>query len=455
MALAFLLLLAATSAMARSPALVPGAHATLISSEPAANSRLTASPSRIRLVFSEPVEGHLARVTLVPASGQPLRLRADADPRDVNAVIAVIDSIAPGGYRVNWRVVSADGHPVDGTFAFTFAVADSALGTPRVPPVAGTPNVEPNPDLQPAVEDDVWGPSLFGAPLIPAVFRGAGLGALMALAGLLFFRVRAEPGIQAGDARVRRVLMTAAVAGPLLLTAHVVTWIINTSPDHTLDMAWMSAALGTSVGKIELWRIGLALLALWAWWIARRTWFAVVFSAAALAVSGATGHSAAMQPLLSVPAKSIHLLASAVWVGGLLCLVVRPATDTLTGFVDDAERVSSAALVAVIAIALSGVVQTLTFLPSVADVFTSPYGWLALAKTAGLLVLVAFGAYHRQRVMPGVSGAHPAPHSVVLRTLVRRELVIMSIVILLGGLLAYVPPPGEGDMSTPASEPTS
>jgi len=451
MGLAFLFLLAATSAMAR-PALVRGAHATLISSEPAANSRLTASPSRIRLVFSEPVEGHLARVTLVPASGQPLRLRADADPRDVNAVIAVIDSIAPGGYRVSWRVVSADGHPVDGTFTFT--LADSALGT-RGPQVAEPPVVEPDPGPQPAMEDDVWGPSLFGAPLIPAAFRGAGLGALMALAGLLFFRARAEPAIQAGDARVRRVLMTAAVAGPLLLTAHVVTWLINTSPDHTLDMAWMSAALGTSIGRIELWRTGLALLALWAWWIARRIWVAIVFSAAALAVSGATGHSAAMQPLLSVPAKSIHLLASGVWVGGLLCLVVRPANDTLSAFADDAMRVSTAALVAVIAIALSGVVQTLTFLPSVADVFTSPYGWLALAKTAGLLALVAFGAYHRQRVMPGVSGAHPAPHTVVLRTSVRRELVIMSIVILLGGLLAYVPPPGEGDMSTPASEPTS
>ena len=452
MGLAFLFLLAATSAMAR-PALVRGAHATLISSEPAANSRLTASPSRIRLVFSEPVEGHLARVTLVPASGQPLRLRADADPRDVNAVIAVIDSIAPGGYRVSWRVVSADGHPVDGTFTFT--LADSALGTTGGPPAPAPPAVEPEPDTQPAMEDDVWGPSLYGAPVIPAVFRGAGLGALMALAGLLFFRARAEPAIQAGDARVRRVLMTAAVAGPLLLTAHVVTWLINTSPDHTLDMAWMSAALGTSIGRIELWRTGLALLALWAWWIARRIRVAIVFSAAALAVSGATGHSAAMQPLLSVPAKSIHLLASGVWVGGLLCLVVRPANDTLSAFADDAMRVSTAALVAVIAIALSGVVQTLTFLPSVADVFTSPYGWLALAKTAGLLALVAFGAYHRQRVMPGVSGAHPAPHTVVLRTSVRRELVIMSIVILLGGLLAYVPPPGEGDMSTPASEPTS
>jgi copper transport protein len=453
MAFAFLLLLAATSAMARSPALAPGAHATLVSSEPAANSRLTASPSRIRLVFSEPVEGHLARVTLVPASGQPRRLSADADPRDVNAVIAIIDSISPGGYRVNWRVVSADGHPVDGTFTFT--LADSALGTTGGPPVPEPPAVEPDPGPQATMEDDTWGPSLYGAPLIPAVFRGAGLGALMALAGLLFFRVRAGRAIEAGDTRVSRVLMTAAVAAPLLLTAHVVTWLINTSPDHTLDRAWMSAALGTSVGRIELWRAGLALLALWAWWIARRIWIAIVFSAAALAVSGAAGHSAAIEPLLSVPVKSIHLLASAMWVGGLLCLVVRPAADTLRAFVDDAERVSSAALVAVIAIALSGVIQTLTFLPSVADVFTSPYGWLALAKTAGLLVLVGFGAYHRQRVMPGVSGAHAAPHTVVLRSSVRRELIIMSIVILLVGLLAYVPPPGEGDRSTPASEPTS
>jgi putative copper export protein len=257
------------------------------------------------------------------------------------------------------------------------------------------------------------------------------------------------------DGRVRGVLTTAAVAAPLLLAAHVVTWLINTSPDHTFDLEWASSALGTTVGQIELWRTGLALLALWAWWIARRMWLALVFAAAALAVSGASGHSAAIQPFLSIPAKAIHLLASGVWVGGLLCLIVRPTNDTLSAFADDAMRVSSAALVAVIAIALSGVLQTLTFLPSVVDVFTSPYGWLALAKTAGLLVLVAFGAYHRQSVMPGVSGAHPAAPSKTLRASVRRELVIISIVILLGGLLAYVAPPGEGDMSTPASDPTS
>jgi copper transport protein len=467
MRLALLLLFAATS---RTPAPPAAVHATLVSSEPAANSRLDSSPSRIRLVFSEPMEGSLARVTIVPASGDSIRLRAAADPRNVNAVIAVVDSLTRGAYRVNWRVVSADGHPVDGTF--TFAIGDTTLGaTAALMPdsaVVAQPEHEPEPESDATTEDDAWGPSVYGAPFIPALFRGAALAALMIVAGLLFFHVRAGPNaLQAGDARVRSAMTMAAVAAPVLLAAHVLTWLINTAPDHTFDMAWSSAAMGTTVGQVELWRTGLATLALLAWWIARRASLALLFAAAALAVSGATGHSAAIVPLLSIPAKGIHLLAGGVWVGGLVWLIARPSNDTDDCFAEDASRVSGAALVAVIAVALSGVVQTLTFLPSVRDVFTSPYGWFALAKTAGVLVLVGFGAYHRQRAMPRLveacyaaartpGAARGVDASVPMRASVRRELVVMAIVILLGGLLAYVPPPGEGDdMSTSAESPTS
>src|SRR3954463_16230603 len=111
MRLALLVLLALRGLTSPSSAAV---HATLVSSEPAADSHLAATPTRVRLVYSEPVEGGLARVTLVPGAGTPIVLRAAADPRDVHAVIAPVDSLAPGRYRVEWRVVSADGHPVDG-----------------------------------------------------------------------------------------------------------------------------------------------------------------------------------------------------------------------------------------------------------------------------------------------------------------------------------------------------
>jgi copper transport protein len=425
-------------------------HATLVSSEPAANSRLPSSPTRVRLVYSEPVEGKLAKVTLVPSSGPPIVLRAGADPRDVHAVIAPIDSLAPGRYKLETRVVSADGHPVDGTF--NFSVGDTTLGSQPPPP----PPVEPA-ETQPAEQPEVWGPALFGAPVIPAVLRGTGVGALMAGAGLLLFLAGAKPGAkQIGDARVQRVTTTFLLAAVVLLGAHLVAWLINTSPDLRFDTEWAASALGTTVGQIELARVGLTILALWAWWLARRTRLALAFAMLAVVVSGAVGHSAAIAPVWAVPAKAVHLIASAVWAGGLFWLVIRPAGDNIVLFGIDADRVSSRALIAVIAVALTGVVQTRLFLASWSGLLTSAYGLLVLAKTAGLVALVAFGAYHRQRVMPGLAATATADTSVrVLRASVAREVFVIAIVILLGGLLAYVPPPSESGMDMSSQESTS
>jgi copper transport protein len=447
MRLAALLLFAAFAAL-KTPSAVK--HATLVSSEPAANSRLATSPTRVRLVYSEPVEGKLAKVRLVPSAGAPVALRAGADPRDVHAVIAPVDSLGPGTYKVEWRVVSADGHPVDGTF--TFAVGDTTLGTPPAPRGAAPP-AAPEPPEAP----EVWGPAAFGAPLIPAVLRGTGVGTLMAAAGLLLFLAAAKPdAAQLRDARVRRAITTFLVAAVALLGAHLVAWLINTSPDLRFDAQWATAAHGTMLGEIELARVGLTILALWAWWLARRTRLALAFAMLAVVVSGAVGHSAAISPVWAVPSKAIHLVASAVWVGGLFWLVIRPAGDNIVLFGADAERVSSYALIAVIAVAFTGVVQTRLFLASWSGLVTSAYGLLVLAKTAGLLALVAFGAYHRLRVMPRVAATVTAVTGArVLRASVVREVILIAVVILLGGLLAYVPPPSEGGLDMSSHESTS
>jgi len=444
MRLVSLTVLSASAALA----ILPSAkHATLVSSEPAANSHLASPPTRVRLVYSEPIEGKLAKVTIVPATAAPIVLRAGADPRDVHAVIAPVDALGPGSYKVEWRVVSADGHPVDGTFSFT--VGDTTVSAPAAPLTPPQP-AQPAPREEP----EVWGPAAFGAPIIPAMLRGAGLGALMAATGLLLFMAGAKPNAaQRGDARVRSATTAFAIAAPVLLGVHLVTWLINTSPDLKFDPAWAASALTTTVGQIELWRVGLTILALWAWWLARRTRLALAFAAGAVVVSGAVGHPAAIAPAWAVPAKAIHLLASAIWLGGLLWLLIRPAGDDLLLLVEDANRVSSRALWAVIAIAFTGVVQTRLFLDSWSGLVTSAYGLLVLAKTAGLLVLVAFGAYNRQRVMPRLTTAASMTEVATLRSSVVGEVVVIAIVVLLGGLLAYVPPPSEtegGMSSTPS-----
>src|SRR6185295_7434806 len=109
MHLRFLVLVAASTVAFASR---PVVHASLVSSEPAAKSHLATAPARIRLVFSEPIEGKLSRITLTRSRGTPFVVTAAGDPRDVHAVIAPSDSLTPGAYRLDWRIVSADGHPV-------------------------------------------------------------------------------------------------------------------------------------------------------------------------------------------------------------------------------------------------------------------------------------------------------------------------------------------------------
>jgi copper transport protein len=396
------------------------AHATLLRAEPAAGSHLAASPSLVRLVFSEAMEPALAQLLLVGADGQTTKLASSGDPHDVNAIIAPVSALAGGAYRLRWRVVSADGHPVEGSYTFTVGAA--AVAAPPVPELVGAAEEPPV----------TWGPVAGGAPLIPAVLRGLGIGSLMALGGLLLFLSWPRPTGDVVERRARGVATLFAFAAPLLLALHFIAWSVNADPNHSLS----SAAMASGVGRVELWRVGLAFLSLWALVLARRVRFALLFAFAALLVSGATGHAAAIQPVWAEPFKAMHLIAGSAWMGGLLWLVCLDRTD-IERFAREASRVSSVALAAVIAVVFSGIVQTRLFLSTPSDLFYSTYGLIVLAKVFGLLVLVAFGAHHRKRVLPVLRDETSGDRFVVT---LRRELVVFTIVVLIGGLLAYVPP---------------
>ena len=406
----------------------------LVSAEPAAESVVATSPSRVRLVFSEEIEPSLAHIDLVAKDGHVDRLRVTGDPHDVDAVVGAIGPLSVGVYRVVWHVVSADGHPVGGSFVFW----------------VGTKTASPPPE---AADDtnllnSAWGPTVARAPLVPAILRGVAAGLLMALAGVLLFVVLAGPELSPiGGHRLARWL---SIAAPVFLALHAVAWSVNAAPDHRLTADAIASAVGSAVGRIELWRLGLAVLAVWALWLVRRPWLALVFAAGALALSGATGHSAAISPRIAVPARALHLLAASAWLGGLLWLVTsrRMAID---GFAREARRVSAVALWASLVVATSGVVMAIVFLASPSDLVHSAYGAVLMAKVVGLLALMGFGAYHRFRAIPSLVRQSATPAG--MAETVRRELATMVLVILLGGLLAYVPPARSAP--SPAAAPPS
>jgi copper transport protein len=410
-------------------------HATLLSSEPAKGSTIASPPARIYLVFSEEVEASLGRIQLVGPGGRVVVLKTSGDPRNVSALVGPVTTpLDAGRWRVEWRIVSEDGHPIDGAFTFTVAAGrtdSTAAAAP--PPVVQQPSDSAPPDTTSAAEP---AKSAFAdVPFLAAAMRGLGVGFLTALTGLLWlFGTR---GDRAPQPRAERLASSLAIGTAVTLVLHLFVWTLAVSPERSLGGAQLSAMLVSRVGRIEVARTALAVLACWALVLARRERLALLFAVGAVAVSSATGHSAAIHPGWTIPMRALHLAAIAVWLGGLLWLLSLERSNVAT-MNAEAQRVSSIALFAVIAVLFSGVVQTKFFIGEWGELLRSTYGYVALVKLAGLGVLVLFGAHHRYRVMPKLAEAGVADDfSRSLRT----ELLVMSLVILIGGLLAYIPPP--------------
>ncbi|OHT81476.1 copper resistance CopC family protein [Mycobacterium syngnathidarum] len=118
-------LVLAASALAGAPA--ASAHATRIASEPAEHAALSTSPPRVSATFNEALQPAFANMTVV---GPDHNLWSQGDPTVAGAVISVgVRPLGPAGtYTVNYRVTSADGHVVSGSWSFDLTVAGT--GTP-------------------------------------------------------------------------------------------------------------------------------------------------------------------------------------------------------------------------------------------------------------------------------------------------------------------------------------
>lgn len=93
------------------------AHASLVGSDPEDGASLPASPSTFTFTFNENV-GNPAYVSVTAPNGSRVDVSAvRAVDKQVTATVA--DAGQKGRYTVAYRVVSADGHPVEGTIRYS------------------------------------------------------------------------------------------------------------------------------------------------------------------------------------------------------------------------------------------------------------------------------------------------------------------------------------------------
>ncbi|MFZ5850120.1 MAG: cytochrome c oxidase assembly protein, partial [Actinomycetota bacterium] len=126
---------------------------------------------------------------------------------------------------------------------------------------------------------------------------------------------------------------------------------------------------------------------------------AALLAVAAVVPLAATGHASAGDfPESAVVTLAVHLVAAAVWVGGLLgVLLLQPQLGDVRAVV--AARFSGLALVCWTAVAATGLINLALALHDVSDL-ASVWGAALITKVVLLLVLGVFGGWHRRRTLP-------------------------------------------------------
>ncbi len=114
------------------------AHSVLESSDPANGSTVATGPSSVTLTFNEALQESYDVLNVV---GPDKNYWQSGGARVVGAKITVdLRPLGPTGvYRVNYRVTSADGHPVRGQVEFTLSAAGT--GSPG-PAATASPKVD-------------------------------------------------------------------------------------------------------------------------------------------------------------------------------------------------------------------------------------------------------------------------------------------------------------------------
>lgn len=129
-----------------------------------------------------------------------------------------------------------------------------------------------------------------------------------------------------------------------------------------------------------------------------------ILATASLVPMATQGHSGDLAGHnLVVTAMAIHIVGAALWLGGLVLLVIlRPVllreggSDRVRPVV---ERYSSIALVAFVLVAASGTVRSFASIAHISELFTSAYGTILLVKIIALVGMGAFGAWYRIRLI--------------------------------------------------------
>jgi copper transport protein len=396
------------------------AHASLVRAVPASNSLIAASPQQIELVFNERLEKNLYYIKVINDQGESATSnKAQMDARQTTVTLK-LPKLVDGTYITTYHIVSADGHPIAGSYLFT--VGKTLEDNTFIAPASSSLQSQPFSWNMPMQKWLLFSSRFFYymslLALVGWVIWAALLGEKYKTKQQIFIKWRVG---------LLRFFMIALI---FLVYYHYQELIGDAGAQELLHLF-----LGTSIGISWLASFILALLGFIM--LQRKLWMDVLWSAALIAAKVLNGHAMGFKPLgWTMILDWIHLLAATIWVGGLMVGIVFWRNKAF--LLEWLPQFSKTALGSIVILTITGSLTTIIFLPKISYVQYTQWGTFLLLKV-GLVVFIAFTGFWIRRHLRKDRIARDIDKS-SLSIWFKLDLLLMVLVLVIVGLLTYAAP---------------
>ncbi|MGG1514329.1 copper resistance protein CopC [Paenibacillus oryzisoli] len=390
------------------------AHASLVESVPVSGARLSQSPPEIKITFNEELDSGLYYIKVYDNNGKEITSNKAHMNEQGNGIAIGLPKLEDGVYLISYHIISADGHPVGGSYPFT----------------VGNPPESDELSSSPALHNHDHGSGpLTTKGLLQYASRGLWFLTLLVLTGwMLWLRMPAAKGLLANgtlSAWTLNLQRGHLVALLLLIFTHIEDLLGGGGVEELWQLI---SATTIGISWVLLLALSLAGFLL----VGRRLWLDVVWAIALLAAKSFSGHAASFSPKwLTIGLDFVHLAASACWAGGLVLLFVlwRKKDDKLGDYMRSFSRM---AFISIVVLTVSGVLSVLLFLPNLHYLLYTTWGKLLLVKV-GVVVLVAVVGFVIRLFLRkgGIQQTH---------IWVKLDLSLMVVIVALVGLITYMAP---------------
>ncbi|MGY1461600.1 copper resistance CopC/CopD family protein [Bacillus toyonensis] len=366
------------------------AHAYVVKSNPVENETLKKAPTVVKIEFDEDIQvSHFNTLFVRDTSGKRVDLKdAHIDKRNKKLLEAgVKENLKDGLYSIQWKAISADGHPIQGVIPFQIGLAEAGA-------------------------DDVQVEEMGYVPQIDMIMeRGVLYTSFSLFLGVLFFNLI----IYKGDAievhsRSKRIIWISLIGIFISLLCNLplqakinadVSWLEAFNPlllKETLQLSVFGYVWITQMALISLLiivtyfavkREKLSSFKVWS--------IPIILFIGLLVMKAFNSHAFGLKfKDIAVVMDFLHLFAASLWVGGLssIILLLRKEDDKWTTYWDAIKRFSPWATGAVIVIVLTGLFNSTFFIPTIHSLFDTKYGLALLAKILLFVFMGILGIIH-------------------------------------------------------------